>query len=59
MFVLKDIDNQMFMKLFLDGTRILPTALLDVYKIKEKARIEIKQSDENFECKRFSSYLTI
>jgi hypothetical protein len=33
----------------LDGTQILPTALLDVYNAKEK--IKINQSDENFECK--------
>ncbi|CAF3477380.1 unnamed protein product [Rotaria sp. Silwood1] len=29
--------------------RILPTALLDIYKMKEKSTIEIKQSNENFE----------
>ncbi|CAF2480933.1 unnamed protein product [Rotaria sp. Silwood2] len=30
-------------------TRILPTALLDVYKTKEKSTVEIKKSNENFE----------
>ncbi|CAF0826705.1 unnamed protein product [Rotaria sordida] len=30
-------------------TRILPTALLDIYKTKDKSTIEIKQSNENFE----------
>jgi hypothetical protein len=38
--------------LYLDSPRILPTALLDIYKMKEKPRIEIEQSEENVECKR-------
>ncbi len=37
--------------LYLDGPRILPTALLDIYETKEKPRIEIEQSEENLECK--------
>jgi hypothetical protein len=43
--------------LYLDGLRILPTALLDVYKSKEKPRIEIEQSEENIECKRTLMYI--
>jgi hypothetical protein len=59
LFVLNDIDIKMLKKSCLDGTRILPTALLDVYKIKEKATIEIKQSDENFECKKRLSFKSV
>jgi hypothetical protein len=43
--------------LYLDGLRILPTALLDVYESKEKPRIEIEQSEENIECKRTLMYI--
>jgi hypothetical protein len=43
-------------RFYLDGTQILPTALLDVYKAKEKPRIEIEQSDENFQCKKVLFY---
>lgn len=35
-------------KFYLDGTQILPTALLDVYKVNENIKAEIK----NFECKK-------
>ena len=39
-------------RLYLDGTRILPIALLDVYKPQDKPAIEIKKFDENIECKQ-------
>ncbi len=41
---------------YLDSTQILPTALLDVYKVKDKSTIKIEQSDENFKCKRVLFY---
>jgi len=41
---------------YLDSTQILPTALLDVYKVKDKSTIKIEQSDENFQCKRVLFY---